>query len=493
MYNVKKRGGMTLTQWQPSRYSDVPLHRQIEQYMKDKILHGEWAVGTKIPSQRTLADMFQVNRSTVTVAIDELTSQGLLEGRRGGGTKVVNSTWSVLAAEPPLDWNDYVRSGIHHPNSSIIQGIHQNEPRADIIRLGTGELSPDLLPVDTMRRMFQQINPHALSLGYEQPKGNPKLREAVADHLKSKQIHVSPSAIFIVSGALQALQLISIGLLKRGSVILTEKPSYLQSLHVFQSAGMRLRGLPMDESGIKTGLVSSYRKQYGGQLLYTIPSFHNPTGTVMSEQRRKEIIGLSKKEQLPIIEDDAYGDLWFEEKPPQPLKAMDHEGNVLYVGTFSKTVSPGLRIGWLAGPEPVIERLADIKMQTDYGSSGLSQWAAAEWLSQGHYEKHLTWIRGVLKQKRDAAVQFLKRYAGDIATWRIPAGGFYIWVTFHKPLPVSRFFHELLKQQVLVNPGSIYNGEERSSIRLSYSYASLADLETGIQAAADTARRLMMS
>ncbi len=482
-----------MTQWQPSRYSDVPLHRQIEQYIKDKILHGEWAVGTKIPSQRTLADMFQVNRSTVTAAIDELTSQGLLEGRRGGGTKVVNSTWSVLAAEPPLDWNDYVRSGIHHPNSSIIQGIHQNEPRADIIRLGTGELSPDLLPVDTMRRMFQQINPHALSLGYEQPKGNPKLREAVADHLKSKQIHVSPSAIFIVSGALQALQLISIGLLKRGSVILTEKPSYLQSLHVFQSAGMRLRGLPMDESGIKTGLVSSYRKQYGGQLLYTIPSFHNPTGTVMSEQRRKEIIGLSKKEQLPIIEDDAYGDLWFEEKPAQPLKAMDHEGNVLYVGTFSKTVSPGLRIGWLAGPEPVIERLADIKMQTDYGSSGLSQWAAAEWLSQGHYEKHLTWIRGVLKQKRDAAVQFLKRYAGDIATWRIPAGGFYIWVTFHKPLPVSHFFHELLKQQVLVNPGSIYNGEERSSIRLSYSYASLADLETGIQAAADTARRLMMS
>ncbi|MEC1650600.1 PLP-dependent aminotransferase family protein [Bacillus vallismortis] len=484
---------MTLTQWQPSRYLDVPLHRQIEQYMKDKILHGEWAVGTKIPSQRTLADMFQVNRSTVTAAIDELTSQGLLEGRRGGGTKVVNSTWSVLAAEPPLDWNDYVRSGIHHPNSSIIQGIHQNEPRADIIRIGTGELSPDLLPVDTMRRMFQQINPHALSLGYEQPKGNPKLREAVADHLKSKQIHVSPSAIFIVSGALQALQLISIGLLKRGSVILTEKPSYLQSLHVFQSAGMRLRGLPMDESGIKTGLVSSYRKQYGGQLLYTIPSFHNPTGTVMSEQRRKEIIGLSKKEQLPIIEDDAYGDLWFEEKPAQPLKAMDHEGNVLYVGTFSKTVSPGLRIGWLAGPEPVIERLADIKMQTDYGSSGLSQWAAAEWLSQGHYEKHLTWIRGVLKQKRDAAVQFLKRYAGDIATWRIPAGGFYIWVTFHKPLPVSRFFHELLKQQVLVNPGSIYNGEDRNSIRLSYSYASLADLETGIQAAADTARRLMMS
>ncbi|MEC2059923.1 aminotransferase-like domain-containing protein [Bacillus stercoris] len=484
---------MTLSQWKPSRKSDVPLHRQIEQYMKDKILHGEWAVGTKIPAQRTLADMFQVNRSTVTAAIDELTSQGLLEGRRGGGTKVVNSTWSVLAAEPPLDWSDYVRSGIHRPNSSIIQAINQNEPRTDIIRLGTGELSPDLLPADTMGRMFQRINSRALSLGYEQPKGNRQLREAVADHLKGKKIRVSPSAILIVSGALQALQLISIGLLKRDSVILTEKPSYLQSLHVFQSAGMRLRGLPMDKEGIKAGLVSSYRKQYGGQLLYTIPSFHNPTGTVMSEQRRKEIISLSKKEQLPIIEDDAYGDLWFEEKPPEPLKAMDHEGHILYLGTFSKTVSPGLRIGWLAGPEPVIERLSDIKMQTDYGSSGLSQWAAAEWLSQGYYEEHLTLVRRVLKQRRDAAVYFLERYAGDIASWRIPAGGFYIWVTFHKNLPVSRFFYELLKRQVLVNPGSIYDGEDRNSIRLSYSYASLGDLETGIKAAAETARRLMMS
>ncbi|UQZ57793.1 GntR family transcriptional regulator [Bacillus subtilis] len=484
---------MTLSQWQPSRKSDVPLHRQIEQYMKDKILHGEWAVGTKIPSQRTLAGMFQVNRSTVTAAIDELTSQGLLEGRRGGGTKVVNSTWSVLAAEPPLDWSDYVRSGIHRANSSIIQAINQNEPRADIIRLGTGELSPDLVPADTIGRMFQQINPGVLSLGYEQPKGNRQLREAVADHLKGKKIHVSPSAILIVSGALQALQLISIGLLKRDSVILTEKPSYLQSLHVFQSAGMRLRGLPMDDEGVKAGLVSSNRKQYGGQLLYTIPSFHNPTGTVMSEQRRKEIISLSKKEQLPIIEDDAYGDLWFEEKPPQPLKAMDHEGNILYLGTFSKTVSPGLRIGWLAGPEPVIERLADIKMQTDYGSSGLSQWAAAEWLSQGYYEEHLTWVRRKLIERRDAAVHFLERYAGDIATWRIPAGGFYIWVTFHKNLPVSRFFYGLLKRQVLVNPGYIYDGEDRNSIRLSYSYASLGDLETGIKAAAETARRLMMS
>ncbi|XVK84274.1 PLP-dependent aminotransferase family protein [Bacillus stercoris] len=482
-----------MSQWKPSRKSDVPLHRQIEQYMKDKILHGEWAVGTKIPAQRTLADMFQVNRSTVTAAIDELTSQGLLEGRRGGGTKVVNSTWSVLAAEPPLDWSDYVRSGIHRPNSSIIQAINQNEPRTDIIRLGTGELSPDLLPADTMGRMFQRINSRALSLGYEQPKGNRQLREAVADHLKGKKIRVSPSAILIVSGALQALQLISIGLLKRDSVILTEKPSYLQSLHVFQSAGMRLRGLPMDKEGIKAGLVSSYRKQYGGQLLYTIPSFHNPTGTVMSEQRRKEIISLSKKEQLPIIEDDAYGDLWFEEKPPEPLKAMDHEGHILYLGTFSKTVSPGLRIGWLAGPEPVIERLSDIKMQTDYGSSGLSQWAAAEWLSQGYYEEHLTLVRRVLKQRRDAAVYFLERYAGDIASWRIPAGGFYIWVTFHKNLPVSRFFYELLKRQVLVNPGSIYDGEDRNSIRLSYSYASLGDLETGIKAAAETARRLMMS
>ncbi|QYG88014.1 PLP-dependent aminotransferase family protein [Bacillus atrophaeus] len=203
------------------------------------------------------------------------------------------------------------------------------------------------------------------------------------------------------------------------------------------------------------------------------------------------MIRLTTNERMPIIEDEAYGDLWFEEKPPPPIKSMDKEGNVLYLGTLSKTVSPGLRIGWVTGPEPVIERLADIKMQTDYGSSALSQWAAAKWLSEGRYEEHLAWLRKELKDRRDATLHFLQRYAGDIARWNVPAGSFYIWVTFHQPLPFRRLFNQALTKNVLLNPGSVYDPDDRQSLRLSYSYAALPDIGKGIKVLAETARQLM--
>ncbi len=445
-----------MNSWRPDRESYIPLYLQIEQHIKEKILHGEWTIGTKIPSQRKLAEELQVNRSTVTAAVDELIAQGLLEGKRGGGTKVVNSTWSIMAAAKPLDWSTYVTSGSHQPNSALVQAINQNEPRPDLIRLGTGELSQELLPEKEMAELFREAGTNIFALGYEEPKGSLKLRQSVAEYVKTKGIHASPASIVIVSGALQALQLISIGLLKPNSVMLTENPSYLHSLRVFQSAGVRLKGVPMDESGIKTDHLPAYRRQYEAGLLYTIPSFHNPTGTVMSLKRRKELIALARNHRLPVIEDDAYGDIWIDKEPPPPLKSMDGEGNVLYIGTLSKTVSPGLRIGWVVAPEPVADRLADIKMQTDYGSSALSQWAACQWLSSGRYEERLLRLRKELKIRRDAALRFLERYAEDIAEWRVPEGGFYIWVTFHQTIAVQKLFTRALEAGVLINPGALY-------------------------------------
>lgn len=473
------------------RSSGVPLYQQIEQIIKEKISQGEWPPGTKIPSQRKLADIFEVNRSTVTAALDELTAQGLLEGKRGGGTIVTNRTWSGLTEWPVLDWTGYVRSGIHRPNSLTIQEINRQEFKKDIIRLGTGELAPELLPYQQMKKILQDAEAGKLMLGYEEPKGNRYTREVLAAHLKEKGIHVSPDSILIVSGALQALQLISIGLLKRKAAVLTEKPSYLYSLHIFQSMEMRLYGLPLDKRGLDPAVISACKKQHGADLLYTIPSFHNPTGFQMAEDRRKELIQVSKRLSLPIIEDDAYGDLWLDMPPPSPLKALDQDGNVLYVGTLSKTVSPGLRIGWVAGPEPVIDRLADIKMQTDYGSSSLSQWAAAKWISSGLYAENLKLIRNELKKRRDTALRCLEAYFGGIARWEKPRGGFYIWVTFLKPLAISALFEKALKKNILINPGTLYDKEAKQSIRLSYSYASRSALENGIRIVAELARELM--
>lgn len=478
-------------EWKPDFTSETPLYIQIKEYIRHKISLGEWAVGTKIPSQRALAEQFGVNRSTVVTAISELMAEGLLAGNTRGGTRVINSSWNLLAASPPPDWSSYVEAGTHYPNQPAIQHINRAEFQEGIIRLGTGELSPDLLPSDAMRKLFEESALRPFSLGYEEPKGNLELRKQISAYLHGIGIHTSPANVLIVSGALQALQLISIGLLPRGSSILLEKPSYLYSVHVFQSNNIKLVGLPMDAEGIQTGQIARYKEGYQASLLYTIPTFHNPTGTLMTEARRQELMRICMGEGLPIIEDDAYRELWFDEPPPPPLKARDPHALVLYLGTLSKSLSPGLRIGWVVAPEPVIDRLADIKMQNDYGSSSISQWAAAEWLARGLYQEHLLVIRRELKHKRDVTVQLLTAYLAEYATWTIPLGGFYIWVRFTVDVPMQMLFERALKTGILLNPGSIYNRHTGNDLRISYAYASLQELEWGLKQVAVLIRVLI--
>ena len=467
--------------WKPQKSSAMSLHLQISTYIKQKILNGEWTVGMKLPPQRILAKQFEVNRSTIITALEELAADGLVESKVGSGTKVVNNTWSLLASSPPPDWISYVRSGIHEPNINIIQKINEAEANPTIIRLGTGELSPELLPTEQMKKFLQNDVDSTLTLGYEEPKGSLELRETISHYLKKKGIEAAPASILIVSGALQALQLISIGLLKRGSVILHETPSYLNSVHVFQSAGMNLFGLPLDHEGIKHDSIGPLKRQHHASLLYTIPSFHNPTGTLMSERRRQQLFEVCKKEALPIIEDDVYGELWLDNPPPKPVKANDKQGNVLYIGSISKSLSPGLRIGWIVGPEPVIDRLADIKMQTDYGSSSISQYVVNKWIKSGLYEEYLQQVRLELKVRRDFTVEILNTYFKGIALWEIPKGGFYIWLKIQPDISIRKLFELALKEGILLNPGSIYDKNDQHHLRLSYSYASLAELEKGLK------------
>ena len=203
----------------------------------------------------------------------------------------------------------------------------------------------------------------------------------------------------IVSGAIQALQLISIGLLPKGASILLEN-HHIYTLNVFQSAGIRLIGMPLDERGLDVSYIAKYKKQFNASILYTIPSFHNPTNFSMDTKKRTEVMEICNEIGLPIIEDAVYQDLWFDAPISKPLKAYDKNGIVLHIGSMSKVISPGLRIGWIVGSEPVIQRLADIKMQTDYGSSSISQQIAAEWFTNGLYDEHLQFVRTKLKTQR---------------------------------------------------------------------------------------------
>ncbi|MED4783982.1 PLP-dependent aminotransferase family protein [Brevibacillus choshinensis] len=471
---------MLTIDWKPDKSSDIPVYIQIVSYIKRKIAAGEWPVHSTLPTQRSLAQAFEVNRSTVVTALEELKSDGLIESTVGSGTIVSNNTWSLLTPAPPPDWLGYVQGGIHLPNLPTIQDINRYEPDPSYIRLGTGELSPQLLPTKQMEDILGGLRGKMMHLGYVEPKGLLPLREEISRYLRTRGIVASPASILVVSGALQALQLISLGILQKGSAILLEQPSYLYSLPLFQTSGMRLVGVAMDEEGIRPDALARQKQVHNGALLYTIPSYHNPTGILMTEQRREQVMAACAQERLPILEDDVYGELWFDQPGPLPLKSRDQNGQVLYLGSLSKTLSPGLRIGWIVGPEPVIERLADVKMQSDYGASSLSQWVAAEWLSTGKYEQHMIGIRQALRERRDHVVTLLTRWFTDLAEWEVPSGGFYIWLKLRQAVSMRTLFTKALAAGILLNPGYVYDQSDSHHLRLSYAYADEEQLDRAL-------------
>ncbi|WP_341872589.1 PLP-dependent aminotransferase family protein [Paenibacillus camerounensis] len=472
--------------WKPDPNSPLPLHMQITSYFSARISSGAWPPGMRLAPQRELCRRLGVNRSTLATALGTLASQGLIEGRRGGGTRVAAADGSSSAS-----WNDYLEEGTHYPNLPAVQAINRLEYEPGLIRLGTGEPAPELLPGAAMTRVLAELAARTLPpLSYEEPLGNAQLRTAVSRQLLKYGIQAEPDSILITSGALQGLQLIALGLLPRSSTILLEKPSYLYSIHAFQSAGIRFSGLPMDQGGMMVSRLAAEALRTKAAMLYTIPSFHNPTGLVMSEERRHELTAVSGELGLPILEDGAYQELWLDTPPPKPLKALDREGRVLHLGTLSKAAAPGLRLGWIVGPQPVIRRLADIKMQTDYGASSLSQLAAARWLEGGYHEEHLTLLRGRLRERRALMLQLLDAHFSGLASWSVPAGGFYIWLSLHRPLPLRRLFVAAQQARLLLNTGDLYDRGDSRHLRLSYSFASPEQLFSGLPELAEIIKQL---
>lgn len=470
---------MLETNWKPDKTNPMSLPQQIVGFIKEKITLNELPIGTKLPSQRTLAELFSVNRSTIVAAMDQLTSEGIIQGNIGGGTKVINNTWNLMNQR--YNWNSYISSGSHQQNQMIIQKINAAETDPDMIRMGSCEPASELIPHKKLQGILRKLSNSSQQLGYEDPKGSLFLRTEICKYLLSLGIIANPSSVLITSGALQALQLISLGLLHPNSVVYLEKPSYLYSLRTFQSFGMQLSGIPYEETGLHIEKLSELHHSKRGSILFTIPTFHNPTGSLMSLEKRLELIDFCEKEGLPIIEDDVYREIWFEDTPPPPLKSLDQNGLVLYVGSISKNLSPGLRIGWIVGSEQVITRLSDIKMQSDYGSSSLSQNVAAEVFASGLYQEHNEMLRKKVKIRRDTALVALKEHFNNMATWNIPAGGYFIWLKLNAPISLHQLFLKALDRKVLIHPGDLYEFRNNKHIRISYSNSTLEEICQGIK------------
>jgi GntR family transcriptional regulator of abcA and norABC len=464
-------------EWMPDRSSEVPIYRQIIDFICHQIQSCCWEVGTQLPSQRELASKLGVNRSTITTVMDELTANGIIESNFKGGTRIISNSWALLLSENS-SWNRYVNLGSFKSNQATIQAINRLEFTPGILRLGTGELDPALFPAELWKKALKSLE-NIQSLNYLEASGLYELRLAIVSHVKKYGIEATPDQVLITSGSLQALQLISVCLLSSDSVVYTEAPTYLKSLQIFQSAGIALENIPMDAEGLLHHRIPIKEKRT--RILYTIPTNHNPTGITMSERRRKALFEYCSFNRIPIIEDGAYEELYFNDSFERPLKQMDQNGNIIYLGTVSKTLSPGLRIGWVIAAEPIVNRLGDVKMQMDYGASSVSQWLLTEFLNSGMYEEHLTRIRQEMKSRRDQAVRVLRHYLGEAVSFRIPAGGFYIWMRFNKKIPLQKLFEEAVKADVLLNPGDIYDYAPTNALRISYSYLNGQEFEEAVK------------
>lgn len=473
--------------WRPDRSDSRPAYIQITDYMLHKIQTGEWIAGAFLPNQRELSKRLGVNRSTLVSALDELKGMGLLETYGKGGTKILSAQVLSQGMKQP-NWQAHISEGFHISNLDTIQVINRYEFTEGYIRLSSGEPSPELFPKEMMAEVLTEVAQDMTNLGYEEPKGMPYLREEVAKYISSFGIQAAPENVLIVSGALQAIQLVAIGLLQPGATVFLEKPSYLYSLNIFQSIGLRRSAIAMDQEGLIPDQILKQSSKHRQSILYTVPSFHNPTGVVMSENRRMELLEACGQTQTPIIEDDVYRELWIDKPSPNPIKSHDKTGNVLYVGSVSKTLSTGLRIGWLVGPEAVVERLGDLKMQNDYGSSSLAQLTAGKFLEKGFYEMHSAVVREKLRIRRQVALDALNHYMADIADWEIPSGGYYIWVRFKVAVRMKELFEEAFKQGILAYPGYLYDNEMNPCLRISYSYASIEEIAYGIKILASVAR-----
>jgi DNA-binding transcriptional MocR family regulator len=289
--------------------------------------------------------------------------------------------------------------------------------------------------------------------------------------------------VLVLSGSQQGLDLVTRILIDPGDLVIVEIPSYLGALNVFQGAGARMLGVPVDEKGMQIDILERLLARYRPQLIYTVPTFQNPSGRVMSAERRQALLSLAQHYQVPVLEDDPYGEAYFGDPPPLPVKSFDRHGHVIYLSTFSKILFPGIRIGWLIAPRPVVDRLALVKQHADLHSNTLAQWALGEFIQQGWLQEHLGTLRQVYPRKCQAMLDALRDYAPRGLRWNKPTGGFNLWCHLEHGLRSRDLLVEAGRRQVAFVVGEAFHadGGGQRALRLNYSYQSEQNIREGIR------------
>ena len=382
--------------------------------------------------------------------------------------------------------------------SSAIRELLKFTQRPEVISFAGGLPAPEVFPAERFQEACQKVleeKPH-LALQYGATEGYEPLREMVARHIARYGIKAKSENVLITSGSQQALDLIGKLLINPGDRVLVEAPTYLGALQAFNVYGADYVSVPSDDDGLRSDLLEEPLRS-GPKFMYVLPNFQNPGGTTLSEGRRHELVLLADKYGIPIVEDDPYGQLRYEGEHLTPLVVLDREnlrrdqgysiGNVLYLSTFSKTLAPGLRLGWIVAPPDVIAKLVQLKQGADLHSSTFVQMVAHVVARDNFLDEHVKLIRSIYRERRDVMLDALARYFPQEVTWTKPKGGLFLWVTLPAGADADRLFEAAVRENVAFVPGDCFyapNGhgdDGRRHMRLNFSAAAPDQIREGIR------------
>jgi len=469
------------------RDDEKALYLQIFEQIRGRILTGELQPGFRLPAERKLAESLGVNRTTVLNAYRELKADGLVGALVGMGTVVLPGSAeepsAIYQREPA--WNQLLSRYSERIESVLLSELLELASRKDVISFATGIASPESGPVQALSGLEREI----LGSGNYEPllhsptEGFLSMRRAVCGLMQKRGIYCSAGEVLMLSGSQQGIDLAARVFLDPGDIVVVEEPTYFPALQVFRAAGVRIISVPVDDKGMRVELLEQILHRYHPKLIYSVPTFQNPTGTVLALERRKTLVALASKYNVMVLEDDAYGDLWYEGEPLPSLKALDGGGNVIYLSTFSKNVYSGLRLGWMVGHRNVISKFASAKQLTDLHSSSLSQWIVQRFIENGSLESHLAAICVENAEKRDTMCQALRKYAPEGLHWVKPSGGYYIWCRLPEGISSAKLISKAAAHKVSFVPGSPFflSGQGEAYIRLNFTFVSAELIEEGVR------------
>jgi GntR family transcriptional regulator/MocR family aminotransferase len=495
--NVAKMAGMALS-LVLDRESDVPLARQIQGQIERLIREGWLAPGVKLPATRELAQALGVNRTTVALAYEELVASGQARAHVGQGTFVAASPAGEARSAPPapaparvpLDWSRLFSRRTHIAGSGAERRSALPGGTRPLVSFAEGTPDSGLFPIDAFRRVLNQVvRAEGATLLQYQPGGDgyPPLRAYLATYLLRFGVEARAEEILVVNGSQQGFDLIARTFVDPGDVVAMEQPTYPRAIDVFRAAGAQLVPVPWDREGPSAGALGQVLERHRPKLFYCQPTAHNPTGRTMTPEAARRVLDVAARHHVPIVEDGFDGSLYYGDRRPLPLRALDRDGLVLYIGTFSKVLFPGLRLGWLVAPPPVVARLLAAKQLADLGTSPLIQAAVHRFCERRLLDRHIARIGREYDRRRAALIEALGRHMPEGVSWTEPRGGFSLLLTLPAGCDAAALLPRALRRGVGFTPGARFflDGSGEGTVRLSFSSVPARRIDDGVRRLAE--------